>query len=340
MSFLMIPLGWLLKTLYLLVGNYGVAIILFTILIKLVLLPLTVKQQKSMIKTQKLQPILMSLQEKYGNDKEKLSQETMKVYQKYKVNPMSGCLPMLIQLPIIFALYWVVRQPIEYIMGVDKDQLGLIVDALTKWGETNPGGLSQLLGAIKMDSLQALADNSFKMFQNYEIVIARYLHMYPDILNYADGLGELITVDFNFLGMDLSKTPDLWALLGIFMGNVSNITLETVGLWIIPILSGVSSFVTTKITQSMQPPQPVQRDEFGNEKKNPMNTMMVFMPIFSAWIAFTLPAAIGLYWTISNVIQLLQQVLLTKFLKVDITDEQIEGEIVDAKKNRKKRKKR
>ena len=105
----MMVLGWILQFFYRLVGNYGVAIILFTIFIKLLLLPLDLKQKKSMAKTQKLQPLLNAVQQKYANDKEKLSQETMKLYQKYGINPMSGCLPMLIQLPIIFSLFYVIK---------------------------------------------------------------------------------------------------------------------------------------------------------------------------------------------------------------------------------------
>ena len=92
MSYIMLALGWILKICNDLVGNYGVAIVLFTILIKALLLPMMVKQQKSMIKTQKLQPLLTQLNQKYAHDKDKLSQETMKLYKKYDVNPMSGCL--------------------------------------------------------------------------------------------------------------------------------------------------------------------------------------------------------------------------------------------------------
>ena len=123
-------------------------------------------------------------------------------------------------------------------------------------------------------------------------------------------------------------------------GNIpENFGWGTVGLWLIAILSGVSAYVSSKISQALQPQQQPQVDENGVEKANPMKTMMIIMPIFSAWIAFTLPAAIGFYWVLSNVIQIIQQVVITKFASVDISDEEIEGEILNAKKNRKKRKK-
>ncbi|MEG2670374.1 MAG: YidC/Oxa1 family membrane protein insertase, partial [Oscillospiraceae bacterium] len=129
-------------------------------------------------------------------------------------------------------------------------------------------------------------------------------------------------------------------ILELITGNMSGIDSQTIALWSIPVLSGVSSFATSKISQATQPPAPPKKDEYGNEKPNPMKTMMIIMPFFSAWLAFTLPAAIGLYWTISNVLAIIQQIIVTKAVDVGITDEQIEGEIVNAKENRKKRKKR
>ena len=110
-------------------------------------------------------------------------------------------------------------------------------------------------------------------------------------------------------------------------------------LWLIPILSGLSSFATAKLSQTMQPAPATQKKANGEEGANPMQSMTLFMPFISAWFAFTLPAAVGLYWIVSNVLQLVQQIILVKIVKVDLTDEQIEGEIVNVKKNRKKRKK-
>ena len=124
----------------------------------------------------------------------------------------------------------------------------------------------------------------------------------------------------------------------LFMGRVNNLNMQTVLLWIIPLLSGLSSYATSKISQA-QSGQTPQTDKNGEEAPNPMKGMMTFMPIMSAWFAFTLPAVIGLYWIISNILAMAQQVVLNKVLNSGITDEQIEGEIINAKKNRKKRKK-
>lgn len=339
----MMGLGWVLKLMYMLCSNYGVALILFTIIVKAILFPLTLKQQKSMMKTQKLQPILNELQQKYGNDKEKLNQETMKIYQKYKINPMSGCLPLLIQLPILLALYWVVRQPMVYIMGFGESEVWRAINAIEEFSATNPDAVNALLSSMNIEGFNVFRDANYSNFGMYEIQVARFLQDYPDVMKspWITEMGRnILVLNFDFLGIDLSQTPDLWSIVGLITGNIpENFGWSTVGLWLIAILSGVSAYASSKISQALQPQQQPQVDENGVEKANPMKTMMIIMPIFSAWIAFTLPAAIGFYWVLSNVIQIIQQVVITKFASVDISDEEIEGEILNAKKNRKKRKK-
>ena len=273
MSYIMMALGWVLRLCSVLTGNYGVAIIIFTILIKAVLLPLTVKQQRSMLKTQKLQPLLMELQQKYANDKEKLNQETMKLYQKYQVNPMSGCLPLLIQLPILMMLYWVVKKPVVYIMGFGENDVWRIVSAVIEWSEGGADRMSSFLSTLGIDSIDKLTENGYKMFGMYEIQIARFLHANPDVManHWITEAGKnFVVINFNFIGLDLSQTPNLGAFFGLFTGRINGLTRDVVLLWIIP---------------------------------------------------------------------LVQQVVLNKIINPGISEEQIEGEIVNAKKNRKKRKK-
>ncbi|MBR5152633.1 MAG: YidC/Oxa1 family membrane protein insertase [Clostridia bacterium] len=342
MNILMQGLGWILKLCDTLTGSYGLAIILFTVLIKLILLPLTVKQQRSMMMMQKLQPLLNEIQQKYANDKEKQSMETMKVYQKYHVNPMSGCLPLLIQLPILLSLYWVVKRPITYLMGVPEDEFWRIINALKEWSESNPDAIANLLSAVRVDSLDKLAESGYKMFKEMEIPIARFLETNGAIMqnHWITGSGNTYEViNFGFLGMDLSQTPSLGALTGFLFGSAQGLAFDTMLLWLIPILSGVSSYASMKISQSMQPQQAPQKNANGEEAPNPMKSMNLFMPFISAWFAFSLPAAVGLYWVASNLLQMVQQVVLNKVIHVDLTEEQVEGEIVNVKKNRKKRKK-
>lgn len=353
MSYIMMGLGYILRLCSMLTGNYGFAIIIFTILIKAILLPLTVKQQRSMIKTQKLQPLLMEFQQKYANDKEKLNQETMKLYQKYQINPMSGCLPMLIQLPILMMLYWVVKKPVVYIMGFGDDEVWRIISAVLEWSEGNSENLKEFLTAVigekglstygdnLMDALNVLTENSYKNFGTYEIQIARFLQAHPEVMqnHWITEIGKnFVAINYDFFGLDLSQTPNLSAFFGMFIGKANELNMQIVLLWIIPLLSGVSSYVTSKVTQAQSSQKPPTNKD-GEEAPNPMNGMMTFMPIMSAWFAFTLPAVIGLYWIVSNVLSLLQTIVMNKIIKPGISEEQIEGEIINAKKNRKKRKK-
>ena len=350
MSYICTALGWILDVFYRLVNNYGIAIILFTVFIKAVLLPLDIKQKKSMAKTQKIQPLLMEVQKKYANDKEKLNQETMKIYQKYGINPMGGCLPMLIQFPIIIALYWVVKKPIIYLMGVSFSDTWRIAEAFNSWAQANMSSLPEALAkVVPVTYAKTMSQNTFG---TYEISIAQQLFKNPEILDHPfiqswnSGLkGKLI--DFSFFGLDLAEIPSLNAFLGIFVGRVSGITKATVISWIIPVLSGVSSFLSSKFAMAQQggkkeEPKVVaeaDKPKQGDTAAGTMKSMSVMMPLFSAWFAFTLPAAGGLYWIVSNIIQIIQQVVVTKYLVPDVSAEVLEGDISNVKKGRKNRKK-
>ncbi len=349
MTYIMLALGFILNLFYRIIGNYGFAIILFTIFIKLALFPLDLKQRRSMAKTQKIQPLLMEVQKKYANDKEKLNQETMKLYQKYGINPASGCLPMLIQLPIILALYWVIKKPIFYMMGVSASDVWRIAEAFNAWAATNADKIPE---AITLPITYGKGMGNGNTFGMYEIQISQMLYKYPEILNHPaiTSWDKIIKpINFSFLGMDLAEVPSLNAFFGMFIGKFSNITTSMALLWIIPILSGLSSFITSRVTS----PAPAEKPKKGmvlseaekaqmktNNTSDTMRTMTMIMPLFSAWFAFTLPAAVGLYWIVSNVLQIVNHFLVKKYMTESISEEELEGEIqnVKSRKNRKKRK--
>lgn len=350
MTYIMIALGRILELFYRIIGNYGFAIILFTVFIKLLLFPLDIKQKKSMAKTQKIQPLLMEVQKKYANDKNKLNQETMKLYQKYGISPTSGCLPMLIQLPIILALYWVVRKPLMFMMGVSAADTWRIAEAFNAWAATNADALPQSLQSV-IPLTYGKGMGNANTFGMNEIQVAQMLFKHPEILNHPaitswDNVFK--PVDFTFFGLDLSEVPDLKAFFGIFIGSFSNITTSKALLWIVPVLAGFSSWLSSKITMPKTPKTDKhvvlsETEKAHTQQSNAnstMKTMTTIMPLFSAWFAFTLPAAVGVYWVVSNIIQMLQHIFVTGYLKNDISDDEIEGEIknVKSRKNRKKRK--
>ncbi len=267
-----VPLGYLFKGIYFIVNNYGFTIILFTLAIKLLLLPLNIKQQKSMKKMQGLQPRLAKIQEKYANDKDKQSQETMKLYQEAGINPMGGCLPMLIQLPILFALYNIIRKPMSYVMMLGKEKIIEIGNIIMGEGfnfDVNQIEVSRKLGE-NMDKLSGIINPN-------------------EIINY------------NFFGFDLSVTPT-FQYISQHMEYI-----------LIPLLAGVTTYLVSIISNKMS------GSTVNNEAAGSMKAMNVIFPFMTAWFSISLPAGLGLYWTISNLFQIGQMYLLNKTLDVDVS---------------------
>ncbi len=353
MEYIEIFFGIILNFFYNVIGNYGVSIMLFTLLVKAVIFPLDLKQRKSMARTQKIQPLLNNLQKKYANDQEKLNREISKLYREYNISPLSGCLPMLIQLPIIFALYWVIRQPITYMMGIRNvaDQ-ALIVVNFNDWAAANTGLLTGDLKSL-FEAGNKITGNNYSM---YEIQIAQLIHHNKELMNYvgqtaaANGLGSIAgigmeTVDFTFLGINLADTPSFGKIWSLITGNAAAVSGHDMVLWLIPIFSGVSSWLSTKISQGSSKAKEDKRkvipenEKVENKQADTMNTMTFVMPFISAFFTFQFPAALGLYWILSNLIQLAQLVLVNKFVMPRIEKDLIKGEIIDVKENRKNRKK-
>lgn len=290
-------LGYILHFIYSIVQNYGVAIILFTLVVKILILPLNLKSQKSMAKTQKLAPLVAELQKKYANDKQKLNQEMMELYKANDASPTAGCLPLLIQFPIILGLYRAIQAPIKYISNMpsfvkESPLTGDILGKIKEIVSANPGqfndsivkGLNSVSSEI---SVSSIADNP--LFS---------------ALNIADW-----KIDYNFLGMDLSRNPS--EALAAFNGGA--IDWSVVLLLFIPILAGVSSWLITKLNPQPQPQQTT--DANGNEQPNVGKTMTMIMPLMSVFFTFSFAAGIGVYWIISNVFQMIQQYFTVKYFK-------------------------
>ncbi len=287
------PLGYILGFIYSFVANYGASLILFTLAVKLILLPLGLKQQKSMTKMQLVQPKLLEIQKKYENDKNKQSEETMKLYKEYNISPMGGCLPMLIQLPILFGLYRVIYQPLTYMLH---------------WSEEKVAEL--------------MATHNLAQSPQVEIAIAK--------------LEE--AVNFQFLGLDLSATPSF---------------THIDWLWLIPLLAGATTFLTSKITtwingsdknkeeEEKKPTRVLNPEQKpASSSESTMKTMTYVMPLFTTWIAFSFPAAMGLYWTISNVFSMGQTLLLNGYYSKKLKTEFEVMEEAKALKDAEKKKRR
>jgi len=287
MNILYTILGEILRFIYNFTNNFGWAIVVFTILVRLCMLPLTIKQQKSMDNMNKVQPELAKLQKKYANDKDKLNEETMKLYQKYNVNPMGGCLPLLIQMPILFAIYGVIQNPITYVLKLKPS-----VEVLTALCQKPTDTQLEVVCFVSNQFEKAL-----------------------DALSNA-GLSfnlESLKMNFNFLGLNLGYTPQ------------SNVDLW---LYLIPILSIVTSFLVNKVGQ------PKKDDSKNNDQPNQMQTMQYIFPFMTGYFCYILPAAMGLYWIMGNILQIGQTYLMRAIKKKSNNDDVL---IVEPEKKKKKK---
>ncbi len=288
MHYVLTPFAWLLRTLYQVFGNYGVALILFSLITKLILLPFNAKSKKSMMKTSRLGPQLKELEKKYGDDKLKYQQAVSALYKKENVSPTGGCLWSLLPLILLMALYYVIRQPMTYLMQLSADQISQISTILTGLGV-------DLSTTNKAYQEIVLAQH---VYQNIDAIKA----VVPDIANRA--------IDFSFLGINLAQIPSWRWILG------GSYTLAGFGLWIIPILSAVSNFLSMQISQKLN--GSVATNDKGEKDADAaaaaaqsMKTMMWIMPLFSLWIGFSMPASMCVYWIAQAVFNTILDGLLT-----------------------------
>ncbi len=270
-------LGYLLWFFYTLIHNYGIAIILFTVVTKLVTFPFSVKQQKSMAASSKMSLKQKELQKKYANDKVKLQEETQKLYEKEGVNPASGCLTSFVPLIIMMGLFYTVQNPLANALHITGDAIAKAVAML----KIVPGlGATFNTQYAQIEIVKHFADlkPQLTMFSGTEL---------SKIESFSHG--------FQFLGLNLLDSP----------ADGSNIfgTLFRSNLWVIPVLCLVSSLITQYFMTKLQPG--MQQAQQGC-----MKYMLYLMPLFTAWIACTMPAAVGFYWIISTLTGFLQTVIL------------------------------
>lgn len=285
-----VPMGYIIEMIYKLVQNYGLSIIIFTVIIKIILLPLNVKSQKAMKKQQKIQPILAELQKKYANDQQKLQTEMMKLYKDNGVSMTGGCLPMLVQFPILIGLYNVIRSPLRYLLHINindpavVDKINNIIALMT---EKFPEELGSFAGY-----------NAEKLFGIGQIQLATWSEKVLDA-------AEAWSINFNFLGLNLAELPSK-AITYLTQGDFSQ--MGTIALLIIPALAIFTTWLSMYQTQKMS-----GQTQSDNQAAQMSKTMNMMMPIMSGFFAFTLPSGMGVYWIAANLIQMGQQYILNKY---------------------------
>lgn len=285
-----------------LTSNFGLAIILFTIITKLLLFPLQLKSKKGMLDQQRIAPKMAALEKKYKNNKQKYSEEVQKLYKQEGVSMLGGCLPTLLVLVIILGLYGVIYKPVYYLMA-DKDKAivqdvalqlqsdyenGVYIkktDDAEKWMQrlneqirTDENGQRDASRVNELNLAQALAGNT-----------DRLKALKPGYKKYD----RLFEINFNFLGLDLGEQPSYkpFNLLAI-----------------LPVISAVTAYLMSYLTQKLNGGA-VQSDAAA-KAANTSKTMLYFMPIMSLVIGFTLPSGLTLYWIVNNILSGIQEPLL------------------------------
>lgn len=261
------PLGYIIRPIYELIQNYGLTLIIVTILVRLATIPLTIMSQKSTTKTQMIQPEMAKIQEKYKNDKQKMSIELQKLYTKHGVNPMGGCLPLIVQMFVLFGFIRVVYDPLQYILQLSKEQINHIMEAVG----ANLG--------------------------TYQVTLCGMSEVKEIIVN---EFGKT-PINFDFFGIDLTQ---------MLKGNESDLLL-----WIFPVLATVATVISSLLSKKQMAPS-------SNEQAASMsNSMMLIMPVMTAYFTYIMPAGMSLYWFVSTAFQLIQQTVINDLIKKSILKE-------------------
>ena len=297
--YICVPFAWLVRLFYDLTNSYGVALILFTLVIKLIMLPFQMKSKKSMMRMSRVSGQMQELQKRYAKNQAKLQEEMQKLYEEEGVNPMSGCLWSFLPLPILMALYSIIRQPITHFMMLSKDVLQTVVQSAADAGVD----LTNIVMMDKATGAPALKDGLYQMAAYGQINLVKAEQEMG--LSTPDGW---FNVNYKFLGLDLTATP--WEYVKSF-----TFTWAVIGVILIPILAGLSQFVFSKLTMKTQP----QADAAGGAS---MKSMMYMMPLFSVYIAFIMPAALGVYWIAQSVFSLIQEAILNKTFSAKLSEEE------------------
>ena len=278
LNIILTPFAKLLLLFYNVTGSYWVALILFGLVVRLILFPVFLKGRKGMLSMSGLAEKQRVLQQKYARDREKYSRELQKLYEEEGVKPSSGCLWSFLPMPFLMILYAIIRQPLTYLMNMNQDHFNAV---------------SNLLYGNVLDYKNQQLQMAQDVFLNHDKIVAAI----PE-------LAGMPQIDFTFLGVNLSETPHFLFWRAEDVG-------AAFGLWLIPVISALLGVVSMILTNK------INAVVLHTQKTMDQSSMMtmVIMPLFSLWICFTLPAALGVYWIANSLFAMLQEVVNIPFLR-------------------------
>ena len=289
--YICMPFAALVRFFYTLTGSYGLAIILFTIVIKLIMLPFQMKSKRNMVRMNRMSGKMQEIRKKYANNQAKANQEIQKMYQEEGVNPMGGCLWTMIPLPILIALYSILRQPITHFMSIKQDVALSLIDKVQAAG-------------LDISTIATIKDGVAEFSPYGQIALVKLIN--EQLPQAVEGIDKWFHIDFNFIGLDLTRHP--WDAVKGFEP-----TWAIIGLILIPILAGGFQFLMTIMTMK----QSAQQGATGQTQ-----SMMYMMCLFSVYIAFIMPASLGIYWIAQTVFSMIQEFFMNKFYNKKIEEEE------------------
>ncbi|EDN01737.1 membrane protein insertase, YidC/Oxa1 family [Pseudoflavonifractor capillosus ATCC 29799] len=291
---LLTPFVWVLMLFYELFDNYGIALILFAVLVKVILFPLSIKAKRSMIQMNMLNGQMQKLQKMYGNNRDKYNLEVQKLYEKEKVNPMGGCLWSMLPLVILLPLYAIIRQPLTYLMNLTPDVISEVA-RVVDWNNA----------AVSAGWIKEAAD--FANVGYNQLYLASLIT--PENIGAVQAVAEgARVINFNFLGLNLAQMPQ-WQFW-----TWSSVDWAHIGLFLMPIVSAGSGLLFSLIMMKTNAVNQQSRNAAANSTNK---TMLIISPLMSLWIGFAMPAGLSVYWISQNVLSMLQEFLAGKLLKKD-----------------------
>lgn len=279
-TFLANIFGYLLNYIYGFVNNYGLAIIIFTIILKLVMLPISIKQQKSMKKNSEMQKKILEIQDKYSNDQARQSQELMDLYKKEHYSPFSGCLTSIVQMLLVLAMFYLVSQPLTYMKQVEPEKIDNYVTQITNEG---------------------------KNVRYKEIAVIKEMR----------DKDESVKINMDFLGLDLSDIPsENYTNWKVYIIPVLYVFTSFVSTKIITLLTKDPKEIAKEKEEKALIKQEEKKENKEAEAMTEMNKQMQLMiPIMSVSIALIAPLGLALYWLVGNLFSLCERLILNKFFK-------------------------
>ncbi|MBQ1517875.1 MAG: YidC/Oxa1 family membrane protein insertase [Clostridia bacterium] len=270
--------GYLLWGAFSVVKNFAIAILIFTIILRIIQFPMQIKSQKNMAGNMRMQSKQKELQEKYGKDKARLNEELSKLYEKENINPMGGCVTSIVPMFLLMGVYWTIRNPLTNTLHISADS----VDQAMAYLKSLPvigAAVNDYYGQINLIGYFSAIKDNLDCFTDADIT---------KIETFAEG--------FKLFGMNLLDAPNTHGIFSLYI--------------LFPVLCFVTSFGTSFVTMRMN----------GASLKGQqgcMNSMFLMMPIMSAWIAYTVPSAMGLYWIYSSIIGFISTIILHKFYNAE-----------------------